>query len=63
MPLKSEKGLGVVFGAPIDVPKIDNPTPEDIKAVQDKYTAAVKDLYDTHKASFGYDKDETLTIL
>ena len=63
LPHKTPAGLGVVYGAPMEVPKLANPTPDQVKAVLDAYTAAVVALYDTHKHKFGYGKEETLVVL
>ncbi len=63
MPLKTANGMGVVYGAPIDVGgKHDNPTEEQIKAVYAKYESAVVALFNDYKATFGYAADETLEI-
>ncbi len=63
MPLRPSAGMGVVYGAPMDVgaPNAD-PSHEQVQALLVKYTAAVHALYDDHKATFGYDAAETLVI-
>lgn len=43
-----------VVGSPIPVPKIPNPTEEDIKKVQDVFLAKMVDLFERNKAAYGY---------
>lgn len=38
-----------VVGNPIDCPKIENPSAEQVKFYQDKYLEELKRIYDTHK--------------
>jgi hypothetical protein len=54
MPLACKHGMGVVYGAPISVgEKKEHPTDEEVAALMAKYTAAVVELFNTHKAEFG----------
>ncbi len=40
-----------------------NPTDADVTAVQAKYEAAVRDLFDRYKARYGYSDQETLSFV
>ena len=52
--------LGIVFGKPIEVPHLPNADKSDpeVKKYHDIYTTALKELWEEHKAKFGYGKDE-----
>ncbi len=47
------KPITVVVGKPVNVPKIEFPTVEDINEYHDKYVAALKDLYDEYNPVYG----------
>ena len=46
--------LHTVFGKALHLPRIDEPSREDVDAWHAKYVAALKELYEEHKAQFGY---------
>jgi hypothetical protein len=56
------KPFGVVFGKPIALKPNDNPSEEDLVAVQVEYIKEVERLFSQYKKEFGYDDDETLVI-
>jgi len=60
MPLR--RPLSVVFGKPIPVKQIDEPTDEQINEVYERYIEAIRDLFSRYKSSYGYGEDETLVI-
>ena len=49
---RSNVDMKVVVGAPIVLPKIDNPTKEVVKQWHDKYVAALVKLFEDHKESY-----------
>ncbi|XP_074658029.1 2-acylglycerol O-acyltransferase 1-like [Tubulanus polymorphus] len=51
-----------VVGSPIEVPKIDNPKPEEIDSVHAKYVKAVEDLFDKYKEKYSNYPDMKLDI-
>lgn len=56
----------VVFGAPIEAPELDTgtePTETQVDELHARYTAAVVELYEKHKADAGYGPEETLKIV
>jgi 2-acylglycerol O-acyltransferase 2 len=53
LPFASAKIVAVV-SQPIQLPKIENPTPEDIDEWHSKIMQALKDLYDRHKAKYAH---------
>eukprot|EP00928_Gymnodinium_smaydae_P054683 TRINITY_DN38414_c0_g1_i1.p1 TRINITY_DN38414_c0_g1~~TRINITY_DN38414_c0_g1_i1.p1 ORF type:complete len:356 (-),score=51.67 TRINITY_DN38414_c0_g1_i1:152-1171(-) len=46
--------LNTVYGAVLELPRIDEPTPEQVAEWHQKYIDAVTAVFDTHKARFGY---------
>jgi 2-acylglycerol O-acyltransferase 2 len=54
-------GLNTVFGAVLDLPKIQEPTDADVAVWHEKYIEALTSVFETHKAQFGY-ADRTLII-
>ena len=46
--------ITMVIGAPVRVPRIDNPTPKDIDHLNGRYCEALSKLYDDHKSAYGY---------
>ncbi len=54
--------LTVVFGAPIDIPRLENPTAADIAMYHSKFIEAEKAIFERFKGRLGYDKDEVLEI-
>ena len=55
------KPVTVVIGKPVPVPKIPNPTAEDILSMHKKYVEALQELYDTYNPIYG-DKNLKLFI-
>ena len=53
--------LHTVVGAPIQLPKLDHPTKDDVEKWHGAYIKSVETIYDTYKGRFGYD-DRTLDI-
>jgi len=46
--------LHTVIGSPLKLPKIQNPSPQDVKHWHAQYMEAMQTLFDTHKEKFGY---------
>ncbi|KAF0700340.1 Aste57867_9153 [Aphanomyces stellatus] len=61
--LTGKRRFGVVYGKPIPVTKNENPTDEEIAALHAIYVERVKEIFAKYKTEFGYDDDETLTII
>lgn len=56
--------LAVVYGAPIRVEgKTEHVKQEELDALHARYMQAVKDLFETHKAKFGYSAEETVEFV
>jgi hypothetical protein len=49
MPKRDKDGLYIVAGAPLKLPKIENPTREEVKLWHDKYIAALVKVFEDHK--------------
>ncbi len=49
LPKRNKNGLLVVAGERLVLPRIENPTREDVKKWHDKYMAALLKIYDDHK--------------
>lgn len=64
LPFHMPGGLGVVFGAPIDVPHKPGISKDDplVAEVHARYVAAYSELWHAHKGRFGYGADEKLVI-
>jgi hypothetical protein len=60
LPLR--RHLSVVFGTPIHVKQIDEPTVEQINAVYNTYITAIQDIFERYKKTYGYSEDESLVI-
>ncbi|XP_031568902.1 2-acylglycerol O-acyltransferase 2-like [Actinia tenebrosa] len=56
------KPITVVVGAPIDVQKRDDPTPEQINYLHSLYVQELKDLFDKHKMKYNDPKDVHLIL-
>ena len=52
-----------MFGTPIAVTKMDEPTEAQVDELHAKYCAAVQALFDKHKAAAGYKAEERLLII
>lgn len=57
-----ERPITAVFGAPIEVERVEHPTDEQVNELMEKYVAALTKLYDDNKERLGY-KDSTLEII
>lgn len=53
--------LSMVFGKPIPVKKVANPTQEQVNALHAKYMAEIERLYHEYKGDYGYGEEETLS--
>lgn len=62
--LPHKLALGVVFGAPLEVEHVPDIAKDDprVLAAHARYVEALRTLWETHKAEFGYGPDETLSI-
>ncbi len=56
------KQIDTVVGPPIAVPKIANPTQEQIDEYHQRYIDALQRLFDEHKVLFGLGQDDKLII-
>ncbi|TKR57498.1 hypothetical protein L596_030753 [Steinernema carpocapsae] len=61
--LPYRKPINIVFGAPIPVQKVANPTEEQVQEVHDKYCEALMKLFDDHKANYGICEATKIDIL
>ena len=52
LPKRHARGLKVVVGAPLVLPKIPNPTREDVTLWHDKYMASLVRLFEEHKEEY-----------
>ncbi|KAG5176427.1 diacylglycerol acyltransferase [Tribonema minus] len=55
--------LGMVVGRPIEVKQCSEPSVDELRVIMGVYAAAVRQLFEEHKAAYGYAEDETLVIL
>ena len=55
---RSDIPLHTVVGSPLQLPKIPDPTPEDVSKWHAAYIAAIKEIFDTYKGRFGYSDRE-----
>jgi hypothetical protein len=51
-----------VFGQPLSVDKVEDPTEAQVSELHTRYCKALAALFETHKGEAGYDKDEVLVI-
>ncbi|KAF0700338.1 Aste57867_9151 [Aphanomyces stellatus] len=61
--LTGNRRFGVVYGKPIPVHKNAHPTPDEVAALHAIYIERVQEIFAKYKAEFGYDDNETLTIV
>jgi 2-acylglycerol O-acyltransferase 2 len=54
--------LSVIFGAPISVVQMEEPTQEQIDELYNEFMKQTKLLFHTYKGKYGYDDDEILVI-
>ena len=59
---RSDVAIHTVLGQPLILPRIDNPTPEDVQKYHSLYLQHLQQLFETHKVRFGYG-DRQLEIL
>ena len=57
LPKRSKYGLYIVAGHPLELPKIENPTREEVKLWHDKYVAALVRVFEDHKCN-AYGEEE-----
>ncbi|KAL6729329.1 diacylglycerol acyltransferase [Ancylostoma duodenale] len=60
--LPHNRPIDTVVGAPIAVPKVAEPTNEEVERVHKEYCDALTQLFDEHKTRFGVSKDTKLII-
>ncbi|KAJ3284869.1 Diacylglycerol O-acyltransferase 2 [Rhizoclosmatium sp. JEL0117] len=60
LPFRTE--VNVVFGEPLHLPRIENPTQEEIQEYHGLYVEALQKLFDAHKDRFLPDRTEELVI-
>jgi len=58
-----EKPLCVIFGAPIPVEKVENPTPEQVDKLHALYIEKLKELFQTQKKRYPWAKNLELKII
>lgn len=63
LPIPRDCKLLYVSGQPLGLPKIDNPTMEDIEKWHAKYVAEVRRIFETYKDRVPEYKDKTLKIV
>lgn len=56
--LPHRKPIHVVIGVPIETPSCSNPTTEMVEKVHSEYKDALRKLFETHKAKYGYGDQE-----
>jgi len=58
LPIPRRVNVTMAFGRVIEVPKVENPTEEQIDEVHQKIIAATKQMFDVHKAALGWGDKE-----
>jgi hypothetical protein len=61
-PVPHRSRLTVVLGAPLRLPRHDDPPPALVQKYLDAYIAAMEGIFERHKEAAGY-KDWTLRVL
>ncbi|TKR72636.1 hypothetical protein L596_020053 [Steinernema carpocapsae] len=61
--LPYRKPINIVFGAPISVEKVEDPTREQVQELHEKYCEALTKLFDDNKTVYGISEDKKLTIV
>jgi hypothetical protein len=61
-PIPHRSPLTIVLGAPLGLPRHDDPPPELVQKHLDAYIAAMEGIFERHKAAAGF-KDWRLRIL
>ena len=62
-PLPYRNPIHVVVGEPIPVEKVEEPSQEQIDQLHDKYTEALKGLFDKYKGQYQVNKDDGQLII
>jgi len=57
-----QKQLATVYGRPLTVPHIENPTRQQVEKVEAAYRKEVQRLFDHYKVQFGYSEEEVLVF-
>lgn len=60
--LPRQRPITMVVGAPLHVVRVPNPTREQVQDLHARYTQALINLFETHKADFGVAADRRLEI-
>uniref|UniRef100_A0A6B2L9Z5 Acyltransferase n=1 Tax=Arcella intermedia TaxID=1963864 RepID=A0A6B2L9Z5_9EUKA len=60
--LPQRRPLNVVVGAPIDVPKVEKPTPEEIDEYHNKYIKGLEELYHQYKDVYAKNRQADLVF-
>lgn len=60
--LPQRRPINTVFGAPIKVHKIENPSPEEVDKLHSQYIIALQELFEKHKKNYGITEDKQLEI-
>lgn len=53
-PLALQVPMTIVVGKPIEVPKVDNPSDEEVEKYLQQFIAAIQGIWDRHKEETGY---------
>ncbi|XP_053316637.1 diacylglycerol O-acyltransferase 2-like [Spea bombifrons] len=61
MPLR--RAINTVVGKPIPVPKIENPSEQQVDTYHALYVSSLQELFDTHKQGFGLRQEESLILV
>jgi hypothetical protein len=61
-PAAEARSLLVVYGAPIPVARVEAPSAAQVDELHARYTAALRALYNAHRAEAGYGEQEELII-
>jgi len=59
--LPHRRPVNVVVGKPVDVEKNENPTNEDVLALQDRYVAVLKELFEEYRGK--YEPSQTVGLV
>lgn len=51
---RRDVALHTVLGAPVQLPRVEDPSEAEVAAWHARYVAAITEVFDTHKARFGY---------
>ena len=59
---RADTELVTVVGKPLQLPKIERPSREQVKKFHDQYIAALVDLFERHKRTYAKDPTATLQL-